>query len=73
MRAPPAWIFLALGVGLYLYSKRGTAQQVPTRDSRGVAVPYTPVPTFRAEWAGADLYAQTGSVLPSGASRELIR
>ena len=30
-------------------------------------------PTFKAEWAGSELYKQTGSVLPSGAAREMIR
>jgi hypothetical protein len=73
MRMPPTWLLFAFGIGLYLLAKRSGAATPPPAGA--AAGGYTPVhaPTFKAEWAGADLYAQTGSVAPSGAARTLIR
>lgn len=68
------WTIAAVAVGVYLIARRANA---------GAGLPpaalpeggYTRVPDafFRAEHAGSDLYHATGSVLPSGSVRDLIR
>jgi hypothetical protein len=76
MRAPPVWLLFAAGIGLYLLAKRSGAAPKPQAPAMPTAAqviaPLAP-PTFLPEWAGADLFRETGSVLPSGAARELIR
>jgi hypothetical protein len=70
-----------LGAGVYLLlrnlrERAAVPQPVSTGfQSGGATAGYTQVPEsfFKAEQAGSDLYKAYGSVLPSGASRDLIR
>lgn len=65
---------LVLGVLGFLAYKKSKESTIPY--AAATLLPeggYTEVPTFKAEWAGSELYAQTGTVLPSGAARDLIR
>jgi hypothetical protein len=65
-------LYILLGVAAYFLWKKSQPQ--PIVASAPAAPTTAPVlPMFRDEWAGSDLYRETGSVLPSGSARDLIR
>ena len=66
------WIIL--GVIAYLaYRKWAESSQASAAQALLPEGGQSRAPTFKAEWAGSELYKQTGSVLPSGSARDLIR
>lgn len=63
-------LYVALGVAAYFLWKKS---QQPAASTPTATTTAPILPTFRDEWAGSDLYRETGSVLPSGSARDLIR
>lgn len=63
-------LWIVAGVAAY-FLWRQTKQAATLPAYAPDAAPSLPV--FRDEWAGSDLYRETGSVLPSGSARDLIR
>lgn len=78
MRKQTKLVLILAGVGVLWYMRKqaqakaaAVAAAAAAAGAQGPSIPALPV--YQDEWAGSELYQQTGTVLPSGAARDLIR